>query len=150
MSTTALTAGQHYYYGGFSWRVETTLTPAPASYDVVLSGLTANASCAGCEPAATTYYIYNAGRCQDCNGDPLPGYVYNYTLISSPDPLGSIFNNKVVVVNGLYLIPHVTDGYTTSNTPVANHMTEGSSSAFFGDCSTAQSCSGSGGPGGFQ
>jgi hypothetical protein len=148
LSTNTLTAGKHYYYGGYSWRVETTLSPAPASYDVVLSGLTANDSCTACQSAAATYYIYNAGRCQNCNGDPVSGYVYNYTLVSSPEPLAAgVFNNKVVLINGLYLILHVADGYVTDNSPVVNHMAEGNSTGFFGDCNTAQNCAGGGGGG---
>lgn len=50
-STSQLVAGKHYYDGGYSWRVETTLTPAPSSFDVDLSGLTANDNCTGCQPS---------------------------------------------------------------------------------------------------
>ena len=144
ISTNALTAGKHYYAGGYSWRVETTLSPAPSSYDVDLSSLFANESCLGCAPA-TTYYVYNAGRCQDCNGDPAPGYVYNYTTVSSPQPLSGVFENRIVLVNGLYLILHVTDGYTTSSSTGSNYLADGNSSTFYTSCSDAQNCGGGSG-----
>lgn len=65
ISTTALITGQHYYSGGFSWRPETTLSPAPASYDVDLSNKTANASCSGCQPSASPQNFYFAQEVAD-------------------------------------------------------------------------------------
>jgi hypothetical protein len=57
-STTQLTTGKHYYAGGYSWRVETTLTPAPSSYNVDLSNKTANNDCTGCQPVTVTAYKF--------------------------------------------------------------------------------------------
>lgn len=67
-STNQLVAGKHYYDGGYSWRVETTLTPAPSSFNVDLSGLTANDNCTGCQPAGVTAYkFYFAQQVDDAN-----------------------------------------------------------------------------------
>lgn len=65
ISTTALTTGQHYYSGGYSWRPETTLSPAPTSYNVDLSNKTANASCSGCQPVASPQNFYFAQEVAD-------------------------------------------------------------------------------------
>lgn len=102
-------------------------------------------------PTATPlidYYQYNVGRCQDCDGNPAGGYANPYTIITSPEILSGVFHNRVVLVNGLYLIVDVLGGYVVTNTQSLYHLIDGNTSTIYTSCDSAQGCVGGGGGGG--
>ena len=100
------------------------------------------------EPPLIDYYRYSVGRCQDCNGFPPGGYTNPYTTITSPDILSGVFHNRIVIINGLYLIVDVLGGYITTNTQSLFHLTDGNTSPVYSTCDSAQGCTGGGGGGG--
>lgn len=139
-STETLIAGKYYKSGTFAYRIETTLNIAPLTIDVDLSSSAESDTCSAA--CGVVYYRYNAGRCQDCSNNPINGYTTNYTTVTSPDILDSYFNNSIVLLNGYYLILHVSStNYTIVNQPDTNHLYDGNTSGFQRTCQAAQACS---------
>ena len=123
-----------------------TLTPTPTPSATPFVGPTPTPT-----PSATPlidYYRYNVGRCQDCDGFPPGGYTNPYTTITSPDILSGVFHNRIVIIDGLYLIIDVLGGYVTTNTQSLFHLTDGNTSPVYSTCDSAQGCTGGGGGGG--
>lgn len=93
------------------------------------------------------YYQYNVGRCQDCDGNPSVGYTNPYTIITSPEILSGIYHNRIVLVNGLYLIVDVLGGYIVTNNQSLFHLPDGNLTPLYTTCDSAQGCVGGGGGG---
>lgn len=138
-STVTLIAGKYYKDGTYSYRVETTLDITPTTIDVDLSDSIQSNSCSAA--CGVVYYRYNAGRCQDCSGNPASGYTTNYTTVTSPEILDSYLNNRIVYISGYYLILRVSStNYTTVNEPDTYHLNDGNASGFYTTCQAAQGC----------
>lgn len=152
-STTELTLTKYYKYGAYAYRIEGT-TQSTSNTVADLSEVSPTNSCSIACAVSGNYYKYPAGRCKDCNGNPLNGYVDPYTYITCDQQLSAAFDGRVVYVNGLYLIAHISGPYELTSDPYnLIHNTDG----FYNSCESAQGCSNKlldgglgNGPGGLQ
>lgn len=138
-STQNLVVGKFYKSGTFSYRVESLLSSTPTPIEVDLSSSAQSDTCSAA--CGIVYYSYNAGRCQDCSGNPTNGYITNYTTVTSPEILMSYLNNRIVYISGYYLILRVSStNYTTVSEPGTYHLYDGNTTEFYNDCRSAQGC----------
>jgi hypothetical protein len=138
-STQTLVVGKFYKSGTFSYRVESLLSSTPTPIEVDLSSSAQSDTCSAA--CGIVYYSYNAGRCQDCSGNPTNGYITNYTTVTSPEILMSYLNNRIVYISGYYLILRVSStNYTTVSEPGTYHLYDGNTTEFYNDCRSAQGC----------
>lgn len=138
-STQNLVVGKFYKSGTFSYRVESLLSSTPTPIEVDLSSSAQSDTCSAA--CGIIYYSYNAGRCQDCSGNPTNGYITNYTTVTSPEILMSYLNNRIVYISGYYLILRVSStNYTTVSEPGTYHLYDGNTTEFYNDCRSAQGC----------